>query len=77
MKNDNQTLYLVDIANVDNLEAKLRYQWDRLTHEDVTQTKQFDSMVDKLQFRYGYTRKQAEKALYNFLKYPRCNVHWE
>ena len=77
MKKDNQTLYLVDIANLDNMEAKLRYQWDRLTHEDIAQDIQFDSVVTKLQFRYGYTKHQAEKALHNFLKYPRYNIHAE
>lgn len=77
MQNDYQTLYLVDIANLDKMEAKLRYQWDRLTHEDIAQNRHFDLMVGKLQFRYGYTKRQAEKALYNFLKYPRYNIHAE
>lgn len=53
------------------LKGQVRTKWGKLTDDDVTQIQgNVETMIGKLQERYGYNRQRAEKELNDFLSAP-------
>lgn len=62
----------------ESIKNKLKYQWEKLTEDDFTHIiRNKTDIASTLQIRYGYTRWQAEKAVRNFFRYRRYNIHAE
>lgn len=65
-------------SNWQELKDELKYQWDLLTGEDLEKIKNNNEIIIKiLQQRYGFNVHQAAKAVNNFFKFQRCNIHLE
>jgi uncharacterized protein YjbJ (UPF0337 family) len=51
------------------LRGKVKEQWGNLTDDDLDQSQgRFDTLVGRIQERYGYARERAEQELSRFLE---------
>lgn len=51
------------------IKGKIKQNWSRLTDDDLSAIEgSYDELIGRLQKRYGYEQKEAERTLEMFLK---------